>query len=116
MNKKLEEQSIYNELDYNKDGVVSDKELETHHKIMEAKFEETKLSNQDARDDQQRKMVWVSLLSVCVAVAIIFLPFISESRLIFIIPFLQVWSITNLGIVSCFMATSAWSKKITNGN
>ena len=45
MNKKLEEQSIYNELDYNKDGVVSDKELETHHKIMEAKFEETKLSN-----------------------------------------------------------------------
>lgn len=116
MNKKLEEQSIYNELDYNKDGVVSDKELETHHKIMEAKFEETKLSNQDARDDQQRKMVWVSLWSVCVSIAIIFLPIIPESRLIIIIPLLQLFLCTNLGIVATFMATSVWSKKITNKN
>tara|TARA_A100001391_G_scaffold14875_1_gene8473 strand:+ start:18 stop:422 length:405 start_codon:yes stop_codon:yes gene_type:complete len=110
-NKKLQEKSIYEDLDYNKDGVVSDKELQTHHKIMEARQEELKLANQDARDDQQRRMVWVSLLSVCVAVAIIFLPFIAESRLIIIIPFLQVWSITNLGIVATFMATSAWSKR-----
>ena len=114
--KTLQDQSEYNDLDYNKDGVVSDAELETHHKIMEAKQEEVRLANQDARADQQRRMVWVSLLSVCLAVAVILTPLIGESRLNIIIPFLQVWSITNLGIVATFMATSAWSnKKDING-
>jgi hypothetical protein len=41
---------------------------------------------------------------------------VSEARLNIIIPFLQVWSITNLGIVATFMAASAWSKRNGNGN
>jgi len=115
-NKTLEEKSKYSELDYDGDGQVSDKELETHHKIMEAKQEEIRLANRDAKDDQQRKMVWVSLLSVCVAVALVLTPLISETRLNIIIPFLQVWSITNLGVVATFMAVNVWGEKVKNGN
>ena len=115
-NKTLEEKSKYSELDYDGDGQVSDKELETHHKIMEAKQEEIRLANRDAKDDQQRKMVWVSLLSVCVAVALVLTPLISEARLNIIIPFLQVWSITNLGVVATFMAVNVWGEKVKNGN
>ncbi len=115
-NKTLEEKSKYSDLDYDGDGQVSDKELETHHKIMEAKQEEIRLANRDAKDDQQRKMVWVSLLSVCVAVALILTPLISEARLNIIIPFLQVWSITNLGVVATFMAVNVWGEKVKNGN
>lgn len=115
-NKTLEEKSKYSDLDYDGDGQVSDKELETHHKIMEAKQEEIRLANRDAKDDQQRKMVWVSLLSVCVAVALVLTPLISEARLNIIIPFLQVWSITNLGVVATFMAVNVWGEKVKNGN
>tara|TARA_R100000329_G_C7521194_1_gene183752 strand:+ start:222 stop:605 length:384 start_codon:yes stop_codon:yes gene_type:complete len=115
-NKTLEEKSKYSDLDYDGDGQVSDKELETHHKIMEAKQEEIRLANRDAKDDQQRKMVWVSLLSVCVAVALVLTPLISETRLNIIIPFLQVWSITNLGVVATFMAVNVWGEKVKNGN
>ena len=115
-NKTLEEKSKYSDLDYDGDGTVNDKELETHHKIMEARKEEIRLANRDAKDDQQRKMVWVSLLSVCVAVALILTPLISEARLNIIIPFLQVWSITNLGVVATFMAVNVWSEKVKNGN
>tara|TARA_R110002020_G_scaffold118528_2_gene270803 strand:+ start:1811 stop:2194 length:384 start_codon:yes stop_codon:yes gene_type:complete len=115
-NKTLEEKSKYGDLDYDGDGTVSDKELETHHKIMEARQEEIRLANRDAKDDQQRKMVWVSLLSVCVAVALILTPLISEARLNIIIPFLQVWSITNLGVVATFMAVNVWGEKVKNGN
>ena len=114
--KTLEEESKFSNLDLDKNGEVSDKEFETHHKIMEARQEEIRLANRDAKDDQQRKMVWVSLLSVCVAVALILTPLISEARLNIIIPFLQVWSITNLGVVATFMAVNVWGEKVKNGN
>ena len=114
--KTLEEESKFSNLDLDKNGEVSDKEFETHHKLMEARQEEIRLANRDAKDDQQRKMVWVSLLSVCVAVALILTPLISEARLNIIIPFLQVWSITNLGVVATFMAVNVWGEKVKNGN
>ncbi len=107
--KKFETGSRYAKHDLDGDGVVSDEELKREERMI-------RIENQDARDDQQRRMVWVSLISVCLAVVIILTPAVSESRLNIIIPFLQVWSITNLGIVATFMTTSAWSKRKENGN
>ena len=107
--KKFETGSRYAKHDLDGDGIVSDEELKREERMI-------RIENQDARDDQQRRMVWVSLISVCLAVVIILTPAVSESRLNIIIPFLQVWSITNLGIVATFMATSAWSKRKENGN
>jgi hypothetical protein len=107
--KKFEPDSRYAKHDLDGDGIVSDEELKREERMI-------RIENQDARDDQQRRMVWVSLISVCLAVVIILTPAVSESRLNIIIPFLQVWSITNLGIVATFMATSAWSKRKENGN
>ena len=72
--------------DLDGDGVVSDEELKREERMI-------RIENQDARDDQQRRMVWVSLISVCLAVVIILTPAVSESRLNIIIPFLDDLSI-----------------------
>ena len=102
--KKFETDSRYAVHDLDGDGVVSDEELRREERMM-------RIENADQMADQQRKMCWVSLLSVCAAVVVILTPIVDQSRLHIIIPFLQVWSITNLGMVATFMATSAWSKR-----
>ena len=102
--KKFETDSRYAVHDLDGDGVVSDEELRREERMM-------RMENADQMADQQRKMCWVSLLSVCAAVIVILTPIVDQSRLHIIIPFLQVWSITNLGMVATFMATSAWSKR-----
>ncbi len=102
--KKFEPDSRYAKHDLDGDGVVSDEELRREERMI-------RIENSDRMADQQRRMVWVSLLSVCTGVVVILTPIVSESRLNIIIPFLQVWSITNLGIVATFMAASAWSKR-----
>ena len=102
--KKFETDSRYAVHDLDGDGVVSDEELRREERMM-------RIENSDQMADQQRKMCWVSLLSVCAAVIVILTPIVDQSRLHIIIPFLQVWSITNLGMVATFMATSAWSKR-----
>ena len=102
--KKFETDSRYAVHDLDGDGVVSDEELRREERMM-------RIENADQMADQQRKMCWVSLLSVCAAVIVILTPIVDQSRLHIIIPFLQVWSITNLGMVATFMATSAWSKR-----
>jgi len=107
--KKFETDSRYAIHDLDGDGIVSDEELRREERMM-------RIENADQMADQQRKMCWVSLLSVCAGVVVILTPLVSEARLNIIIPFLQVWSITNLGMVATFMATSAWSKRNGNGN
>jgi len=102
--KKFEPDSRYAAHDLDGDGIVSDEELRREERMM-------RIENADQMADQQRRMCWVSLLSVCAAVVIIFTPIVSDARLHVIIPFLQVWSITNLGMVATFMATSAWAKR-----
>ena len=102
--KRFEPDSRYAKHDLDGDGIVSDEELRREERMI-------RIENSDRMADQQRRMVWVSLLSVCAGVVIILTPLVSETRLNIIIPFLQVWSITNLGVVATFMATSAWSNR-----
>jgi hypothetical protein len=102
--KRFEPDSRYAKHDLDGDGIVSDEELRREERMI-------RIENSDRMADQQRRMVWVSLLSVCAGVVVVLTPLVSEARLNIIIPFLQVWSITNLGIVATFMAASAWSKR-----
>ena len=102
--KKFEPDSRYAIHDLYVDGVVSDAELRREERMF-------RIENSYRMADQQRRMVWVSLLSVCAGVVVVLTPLVSEARLNIIIPFLQVWSITNLGRGAKFMAASAWSKR-----
>tara|TARA_R100001594_G_scaffold109984_2_gene144708 strand:+ start:553 stop:879 length:327 start_codon:yes stop_codon:yes gene_type:complete len=102
--KKLDPGSKYNDLDLDGDGVVSDVEFEMAEKL-------TRLENNDAKDDQIRRMAWVSMISVIVLVLLVLSPIIPDNRVQMCTALISTYIVTNLGILATFMATSAWSKK-----
>ena len=72
--KKLEKDSKYNEMDANKDGVISDVEIDSWQQT-----EEVKRINR--KQMHQRNMAWVSLGSMLVFTIIMFTPLIPDSRI-----------------------------------
>jgi len=102
--KKLDPGSKYNDLDIDGDGVVSDSEFQMAEKL-------TRLENNDAKDDQIRRMAWVSMISVIVLVLLVLSPIIPDNRVQMCTALISTYIVTNLGILATFMATSAWSKK-----
>lgn len=72
--KTLQKDSVYEEYDVDGDGVVSDAELATVKAIHEAEVAEEKA-------DAQRKMAWISIISMLVFTALLFLPIFPDSRI-----------------------------------
>ena len=72
--KKLQPESQYNEYDLDKDGIVSDEELNTVKSIHETEMQEEKA-------DAQRRMAWVSLIAMLVFTVFVFLPVFPDSRI-----------------------------------
>tara|TARA_R100001509_G_C4884663_1_gene221583 strand:- start:5366 stop:5689 length:324 start_codon:yes stop_codon:yes gene_type:complete len=107
MSKKLEPKSKYNDLDVDGDGVVSDAEFQMAEKL-------TRLENNDAKDDQIRKMAWVSMISVIFLVILVLTPLIPNERVTLTTSLISTFVVANMGILATFMATSAWQRK--NGN
>ena len=67
--KKLEKDSVLNELDTDGDGIVSDAELEIGERMI-------RLENEDKKEDAQRTMAWYALSGmllypVCVIVSVV---------------------------------------------
>ena len=70
--KTLEPTSDYAKYDVDGDGIVSDEEL-----AAVAKLEE--LEMQEEKADAQRRMAWVSLISMLVFTGFVFLPIFPDS-------------------------------------
>lgn len=62
--KKLQKDSVYNELDVNGDGVVTDEELEMDRKMLELHDLKTDIENEDKKEDAQRNMAWFALFGM----------------------------------------------------
>ena len=62
--KTLQENSSYNYLDRDGDGIVSDKELEMEQKILELKELKSDIENDDKKHDAQRAMAWFALFGM----------------------------------------------------
>ena len=105
--KKLQPQSKFNDLDIDGDGVVSDSELDMAERL-------TILENNDKKDDQIRLMAWVSMASVILIILLVISPLVPLERVTEVTALVSTFTVSNLGILATFMATSAWSKK--NGN
>ena len=94
--KKLEKDSKYNEMDANKDGVISDIEIDSWQQT-----EEVKRINR--KQMHQRNMAWVSLGSMLVFTVIMFTPLIPDSRisLVVVMP-TKLDSFQTLIVKTCF--------------
>ena len=94
--KQLEKDSKYNEMDANKDGVISDIEIDSWQQT-----EEVKRINR--KQMHQRNMAWVSLGSMLVFTIIMFTPLIPDSRIKLLTDLSNLFYLAQAGIVGAFM-------------
>ena len=113
--KTLQDKSEYSYLDYDGDNQVSDKELETHHRIMEAKREELQIEHAEKMLDQQRYLCWVSSISSIGFLLILLTSIIPLQRVEMVTALLSTYVVANVGIVSSFVISTAWARKNGKG-
>ena len=101
MVKKLQMDSKYNEYDSNKDGVVNDVELSNAGVA-------TDLENRDKKEDQQRRMAWIAMISMIVFTVFLFLPIVSNERVEALSDLLSMFYIAQAGIVASFFGAQAY--------
>jgi len=101
MIKKLQMDSKYNEYDKNKDGVVDDEELARESAAREAE-------NRDKKEDQQRRMAWIAMLSMIGFTAVLFSPIISAERVAALSDLLSMFYIAQAGVVATFFGAQAY--------
>ena len=99
--KRLEPQSNYDKYDLDGDGVVSDKELNAIAKLEEIELQEEKM-------DAQRKMAWLSLISMLVFTALVFLPIFPDSRIKVLADLFGLFYIGMAGICGAYMGMTAY--------
>ena len=102
--KTLEPTSDYAKYDVDGDGVVSDEEL-----TAVAKLEELEMLEEKA--DAQRRMAWVSLVSMLVFTGLVFLPIFPDSRIQALADLFGLFYIGMAGVVGAYMGMTAYMSK-----
>ena len=102
--KSLEPKSNYAKYDVDGDGVVSDEELAAVTKLEELEMQEEKA-------DAQRRMAWVSLISMLVFTGFVFLPIFPDSRIQALADLFGLFYIGMAGVVGAYMGMTAYMSK-----
>ena len=100
MQKQLEPESKYNDLDADHDGGVSDAEMEL-----------AKLEHQLRKQRAQRRMATATLIGMAVYTAMLFVPGIPDSRIEQIIKISDLFYLSGGGIMAAFFGTTAWVER-----
>ena len=87
--------------DKNKDGQVSQEEIDRHKMIIEVELGEEKAKT-------QKRMAWVSLYGILGVTGYLFTPFISDSRVAAIADLLGLFYVSLAGIVAAYFGVQAW--------
>ena len=108
MSKKLQKGSQYEKFDLDGDGIVSDQELSRSEHMI-------RLENSDKMQDQQRMLCWVSSVSSIILIVLVMSPAIPDARVEMVTALLSTYVVANLGIVTTFMGTTAFTRSKENG-
>jgi hypothetical protein len=66
------------------------------------------LENRDKREDQQRRMAWIAMISMIVLTVFLFLPIVSPERIAALADLLSMFYIAQAGIVAAFFGSQAY--------
>ena len=94
----------YAKYDVDGDGIVRDEEL-----AAVAKLEELEMHEEQA--DAQRRMAWVSLISMLVFTGFVFLPIFPDSRIQALADLFGLFYIGMAGVVGAYMGMTAYMSK-----
>lgn len=87
--------------DKNKDGVVTQEEIDRQRMIIEIE-----LGEQKART--QKRMAWIALYAIIGVTCYLFTPFINDSRVEAIADLLGLFYVSLAGIVAAYFGVQAW--------
>ena len=90
--------------DVNRDGEISEDELNEMKTIEE-------IERDNRKQSAQRRMAWVSIWSMIVFTIILFSPIVSNERVNALADLLGLFYVAQAGIVGAFMGVSAWMSK-----
>jgi hypothetical protein len=104
MPKKLCIDSRYNKFDVNRDGTLTDEEMENANEMLELELREEKA-------DAHRRMAWTAMISMIVFSAGLYLPWIDTERVNALADLLGMFFIAQAGIVGAYMGVTAWMSR-----
>lgn len=113
MKKELEENSRYNELDTNSDGVVADSEIKNAETTMELQNRKLQIENEDKRQDAQRSMAWFSLFGMLLyPFSVVLAAMLGLDQAASIIgDMASIYFVSVAAIVAAFYGTQAYASK-----
>jgi hypothetical protein len=85
----------------NEDGKITKAELAATGELVE-------LENKDKREDQQRRMAWVSMMSMIIFTLILFSPFVPADKVSALADLLSMFYVAQAGVVATFFGTQAF--------
>ena len=99
--KALQKDSLYDQYDVDGDGMVSDEEFAAVKAIHEQE-------SADEKADAQKRMAWVSLISMLVFTGLVFLPIFPDSRIKALADLFGLFYIGMAGVVGAYMGMTAY--------
>ena len=87
--------------DLNEDGIVTEEEIQR-------KERQTELENRDKKEDQQRSMAWIAMLTMIVVTFFLFLPIMPDDRVVALSDLIGLFYIAQAGVVAAFFGSSAY--------
>tara|TARA_A100001037_G_scaffold277279_1_gene277190 strand:+ start:82 stop:411 length:330 start_codon:yes stop_codon:yes gene_type:complete len=99
--KTLEAKSKYNQFDLDKDGTVTDAEIDRAKEMVDLELRE-------AKSEAQKKMAWLSIIVMTVATIVLFTPLIPDSRVNALSDLLGLFYFSLCGIVGTYMGATAF--------
>ena len=87
--------------DLNGDGKVTEKDIRI-------KSEQIDLENRDRKEDAQRKMAWIAMISMLIFTLVLFTPLLSPDRVAALSDLLGMFYIAQAGIVAAFFGAQAY--------
>lgn len=99
--KRLQIDSAYDAYDINNDGIVSDKELSQTQRLID-------IDNKDKKEDQQRRLALMAMLSMLVVTGILLTPIIGVDRVEALSDLIGLFYIAMAGIIAAFFGSTAY--------
>jgi hypothetical protein len=102
--KKLELQSKYEQFDLDKDGVVTDQEIDRAKEMIDLELREEK-------SEAQKLMAWLAIIVMTITTIVLFTPLIPDSRVSALSDLLGLFYFSLCGIVGTYMGATAFMHK-----
>jgi hypothetical protein len=102
--KKLQLDSKYDQFDLDKDGVVSDAEIDRAKEMLDLELREEK-------SEAQKLMAWLAILVMSAVTVVLFTPIIPDSRVNALSDLLGLFYFSMCGIVGTYMGATAFMHK-----